>query len=160
VRKQCDACDRPFEAKRASARFCSPACRKRNQRAAAKANLSVVKEGNATIVSVGDFDKLGSLKPSSAGESIGYVEGPIEAATRRQVEGAGRLDTALGLAAIVAARRVDLVGPIESGAGFRALIEVHRSALAEAIKDAATGADPLDQIRAAAALKMIAGGAS
>lgn len=57
---------------------------------------------------------------------------------------------------MVAARRLDGMGSGETGAGVKALLEAHRLALAEATKDAKQEADPLDEIRRSAALKLIA----
>lgn len=138
MQKACESCGRSYEAKRAASKFCSDRCRKRKQRAP----LSVVKDETPAAEPVED-----------------YSEGPLVTATRRQVEAAGREDTALGLAAILAAKRLEKAGVAETGAGFKALVDTHRAALAEAIKDGKGAADPLDQIRAAAALKLV-GGAS
>jgi hypothetical protein len=63
-----------------------------------------------------------------------------------ELEAAGRLGTALGQAAVALARRID-AGASEPGSSFASLVRQHGATLAEAVKDAAAKADPLDELR-------------
>lgn len=156
MQKQCSSCGRDYEAKRATSRYCGDRCRKRAQREPDKA---------PTVLRVVDLDGMRdrgeTLRPGGgeAGEAseAGYAPGLLEVATARQVADAGRLDTALGVAAVIAARRLDLLGAGETGSGVKALLDAHRAALAAAVANAAQEDNPLAKIRAAAALKMVAG---
>ena len=164
MQRNCDACGDSFEAKRATARFCSPKCRKRNARRPDAPPKS------ATVLSIVDLER-GTVEFRTRDDDAApevppaQTEGAATAATRKQLEDAGRLDTALGVAALIAARQLDEValGRLrmgETGSGVKALLEAHRTALAEAVKDAKTAEDPLSKIRAAAALKLVQGGRS
>ena len=66
----CDVCGRPYEAKRVSSRFCSGTCRKRNLRAP---------------------------RPRLAETSPAAEDYTLLAATRAELEAAGRLDSMLSL---------------------------------------------------------------
>jgi hypothetical protein len=78
--------------------------------------------------------------------------------TRRELEAGGRLDTAGGLAAMLAAERLDRSGMQDTGAGFAAALKAHREALAEALKDPEVpGGSALEEIRRNAALKLVRG---
>lgn len=147
MKKKCEACGDTFEAKRASRRTCTERCRKRLQRKPAAAVVQL-----AAVQAFAD-------EPQDPGPSL--AAGKTETLTRRELEAAGRLDTALGVVAVIAAQQVDaLLVLTDTGSGIKARIEAHRSALAEALKDAKTADDPLSKIRAAAALKLVSGGRS
>lgn len=155
MQKQCKSCSRDYAAKRDTSQYCSDRCRKRAQRSPANA---------PTVLAVVDLDSMRergeTFRPAGdqgADDATGYGVGMLEAATRRQVEEAGRLDTALGVAAVIAARRLDVIGEGETGSGVKALLDAHRAALAAAVANAAQEDNPLAKIRAAAALKMVAG---
>ena len=155
MQTNCDACGDPFEAKRAAAKYCGDRCRKRAQR------QPKGKPKGATVVALVPTEPFETENPQAPAE--GPAEGPTTAATRRQLAEAGRLDTALGVAALIAAIQVDELLSLrsaETGSGVKALLEAHRTALAEAVKDAKTAEDPLSKIRAAAALKLVQGGRS
>lgn len=134
VIKRCVVDQRPFEAKRATAKYCSPACRLRAHRG--KATISVL-----------------------SGEGAENAEGALAASTRRRLEQVGRLDGELGVAALLLAARLDRLGPVDTGAGVAALMKEFRATLAEAVKDAEGSRDTLDEIRQAAALKLVRGSA-
>lgn len=72
------------------------------------------------------------------------ADGPLTAATRGELEKAGRAGSALGVAALVAAATVDRGGMTANG--LAALLRAHRDALAEALADAEPAADPLAEI--------------
>lgn len=155
MRKRCEApqCGKTFEAKRAAAKFCSPACRKRNSRADKR---------GATVLSIVDLEKGVDLRldPPEPTEPSSAAEGPLTTATRKQLDAAGRLDTALGIAVLLIAMRLDNpMSMADTGSSYASLHKDFRAALAEALKDARTESDPLDKIRASAALKLVSGGA-
>ena len=75
----CDVCGRPYEAKRVSSRFCSGTCRKRNLRAP---------------------------RPRLAETSPAAEDYSLLAATRAELEAAGRLDSMLGQVALLLAERM------------------------------------------------------
>jgi hypothetical protein len=127
--KKCAACPNTFEAKRPSAKFCSGKCR---QRAHRNPNRDAVTEA--------------VTPPPVDLPTPGRTGGSTESATYTELEAAGRLDSALGQAALVLARRLD--NPhMETGSGLAALARQHGATLAEAVKDAAVAADPLDELR-------------
>lgn len=123
--KQCGSCGAPFEAKRPTAKYCSNRCRQRAFKRTA-----------------------GGGEPEETAEQPASVSEPgrTEAATAIELERAGRLDTAIGQAVIVLARRID-VSSFETGAGLAALAREHRTALAEALRDSEGAADPVDELR-------------
>jgi hypothetical protein len=128
MRKTCADCREPFEAKRPSARFCSAKCRQRAHRRA----------GGAAGGEVLELPAEPSSEPAAGGS--------VTEATVAELEAAGRLGTALGQAAVALARRID-AGASEPGSSFASLVRQHGATLAEAVKDAAAKADPLDELR-------------
>ena len=66
--------------------------------------------------------------------------------TARELEAADRLDTVLGQAALVLARRIE--SPMETGSSIASMTKQLRETLADALKGAQRVADPLDEIRA------------
>lgn len=85
------------------------------------------------------------------------MPGPLATSTMRRLEEIGRADTELGVAAVLLAARLDNLGPVDTGAGLAALMKEFRATLADAVKDADHDDDALDNIREAAALKLIRG---
>jgi len=71
---------------------------------------------------------------------------PLTDAATRELEAADRLDTVLGQAALVLARRIE--SPMETGASIASMTKQLRETLADALKGAQQVADPLDEIRA------------
>lgn len=130
MRKTCGECTEPFEAKRAAAKYCGDRCRQRAHRSPTKASKPKVLELQAEATS----------EPAP-------VVGSVASATAVELESAGRLESALGQAALALARRIDH-GSSETGSGFASLARQHRETLAEAVKGAKTAADPLDELRA------------
>jgi hypothetical protein len=135
MRKSCTECGEEFEAKRDTAKYCGERCKKRAQR-----RPSAPSAPAAPVVELPAESFAGSLT----------------AATLADLERAGRVDTADGQAALALARRVDL-GAKETGASLAALVREHRAALAEAVRDAETAADPLDELRARRERKLAGG---
>lgn len=130
MQRDCALCGAPFEAKRSTARYCSGSCRAR-------------KAQGAQVVT---FDR--SAEDSSGG---------VVAATRSELEAAERLDTALGQAALVLARRID--ADRDTGSAQAAVTREWRATLAEAVKGAGSQASPLDRARDELAKRRAARGA-
>jgi hypothetical protein len=131
VRKQCAVCPAEFEAKRASARYCSERCRKRAQR-------SPGRKGAA---------QAGQAPAPPAGPELGG----LTAATEAKLAAAGRLDGPEGQAALILAARIDL-SPFsaETGAAVAALVRQLHATLAQALAGAEEKGDPVeDELRAA-----------
>jgi hypothetical protein len=129
MQRTCASCGRPYDAKRPSSKFCGDTCRKRAQRA----------PGVAPIV-----------EDAPAASSSGLVD-----ATERELVTAGRLDSMLGQASLELARRIS--DRHESGASIASLTKQLRETMADALKGAATAADPLDELRARRDEKRAAG---
>lgn len=127
MRKSCADCKTDFEAKRASAKYCSERCKKRAQRRPGGTAAPVV-----------------DLKPARIPEAP--PSGSVAAATRAALDKAGRTDTPAGQAALTLATRIDWA-QMETGAGLAALVRQHLATLAEAVRGAEKAADPLDELR-------------
>ena len=121
--RNCNVCRSSYEAKRPNAKYCSDRCRKRAQRAPDQPviPLSVV-----------------NMPPPAE-------DGSLTAATLAELTTADRLNSSLGQAAMLLARRLD-GGGNDTGSSVAALVREHRSTLADAVKDAKVAADPLDQL--------------
>ena len=120
MQRICESCKKPYQATRPNSKFCGDTCRKRAQRSPKK---SPGKPVATPVVSAG-----------------------VAAAAARELEAADRLDTVLGQAALVLARRIE--SPMETGASIASMTKQLRETLADALKGAAQAADPLDEIRA------------
>jgi hypothetical protein len=118
--RACDVCQAPYEALRRTSKSCSKRCSMRTSRAGVTAGSWVARE------------------PSADGLAL------VEVA-RRELEAAGREQTALGQLAVLLAGR--LCGPLETGGGVAALSKELREVMAVAVASAVAGADPLDELR-------------
>lgn len=146
MRKTCAApgCGEEFEAKRATAKYHNDRCRKRAQRAP----------------KVGPPEPPIAAVPDEVGGDVIPFEGPLTKVTRVQLERVDRVDTPIGVAALVLAMRLD--NPLalaETGSSFAALMREYRAAYAEAMRDAKTERDELDDILGSATVKLLQGGA-
>jgi hypothetical protein len=132
VRKQCAVCPAEFEAKRASARYCSERCKKRAQRSPDRA--------------------AAAAQPGKApGLPAVLAPGGLLAATEAKLDAAGRLDGPEGQAALILAARIDL-SPFsaETGASVAALVRQLHATLAVALAGAKAASDPVeDELRTA-----------
>jgi hypothetical protein len=122
VRKKCASCGKPFEAKRATAKYCGDRCRQRKHR-----------------------------KPDAPSElpapvDIGVTAG-VTATTQAALERADRADSPAGQAALALARRID-AGSAETGSALASMVRQHGVTLAEALRNATIEADPVDELRA------------
>ena len=122
MRKQCAVCEAGFDAKRATAKYCSSRCRVRAAR---------------------------QPKPDAPRPPQMPVDPDAElwTATLAELAAAGRVASASGQAALLLARRLD--SPlIEPGSSVAAMVREHRAALADALKGAVSEVNPLDELRA------------
>lgn len=142
--KSCARCGEGFEAKNARATFCSDRCRKAASRAGGR--VDKVATPSADV-------------PDTPRTDADVVTPSVTAATVRELVEANRLDTALGAAALLAACRLDGTNLADTGASVAALIREHRAALAAALVDGESAADPVDDLRGAV-LRVIRGGAA
>ena len=124
--RNCDVCLKPYEAKRASSKYCSDGCRKRAQRAPVAPLAAVV-----------------TALPSPPSGDVGS----LVAATTRELESADQIGSSLGQSCLLLARRLDS-GSMDTGSSVAALVREYRATLAEAIASGRVAADPLDQIAA------------
>jgi len=130
MQRKCASCGRSYQATRPNSKFCGDTCRKRAQRSPKKSPEPV------------DL----SLPELLAGLGSAKTSWPLTDAATRELEAADRLDTVLGQAALVLARRIE--SPMETGASIASMTKQLRETLADALKGAQQAADPLDEIRA------------
>jgi hypothetical protein len=140
MQKSCAVCRKPFEAKRPAAKYCGQTCRQRAHRRPDAAAESKVLE----------------LPAEPTSELAPAVGGSVTAATVAELEAAGRLETALGQAAVALARRID-AGASEPGSSFASLVRQHGATLTEAVKDAKTAVNPLDELKSRRERKLAGG---
>ena len=122
MQRLCDTCTRLYEAKRVTSRFCSPRCQKRAQR-------SPVGLSSTTLVTF----------PNP-------VDGPLTVATMAELIVADRVESSLGQAALLMARRLDMTSA-DTGSSVAALAREQRATLALALESATNVLDPADQLR-------------
>jgi hypothetical protein len=130
VERSCEFCGRSYEAQRSSSRFCCSSCRVRAH----------VGETPASDVGV---DAAVTALPAPAA-----VAGAVEAATRKALEKAGRVDTPLGQAALLLARDLDVSRP-GATAAKAAVVKQLAASLEGALAGAARAVDPLEELRQA-----------
>lgn len=121
--RSCDVCGQSYVAKRASSRYCSERCRKRAQR------VPVVPVAPVTDISDRGGDRVGQM----------------EVTTVRELAAAGMLDSSLGAAALVLARRLDSV-TADTGSSIASMVREHRATLSAAVSAGVVVADPVDEL--------------
>jgi hypothetical protein len=122
LRRRCDVCAEQYEAKRATSKFCSPKCRVRAGR-----------------------DRRQGVDVPAQVEVAGATSSGVAAATRVELDAAGRTDTARGQVALALAARID--SGRDTGSALAVLAKEHRAALDAAVQGAAKTASPLDELR-------------
>lgn len=138
----CATCGKPFTAKRRTAKYCSEKCKKRPQRAP-----KLVALAHLTAADL----RPDPPEPPERGRSAGVAD-----ATERELADAGRLDTALGQAALSLAQRVDS-SALDTGSSFASLIREHRATLAAALEGAKKSESKLEELRRRRAERRVAG---
>jgi hypothetical protein len=116
--RHCEFCGVTFAASRRDARFCRDACRKRARRRGVRL--------------VAQLDQ--ARRPDD----------PLVAAYRAELERVGLLDTWRGVLVLILARHFVM----STGSGAAALSRELSRVMAEALRRAPTGPDPLDELRA------------
>ena len=124
---RCEVCGGSFEAKRRTARFCSSKCRVRAHRGAQVVELPAEKPARVTAEA-----------PMSSGS--------VEAAVVKQLAEVERVDTPMGQAALVLARRLD-GGAADTGSAVAALVKQLEATLEAATAGAKAEDDPVDELR-------------
>lgn len=123
MKRNCDVCGVEYEAKRPNSRYHSDKCRKRAQR------------GGATVV----------VDLTTAPAVAERPAGAVEAAAHRELEQAGRLDTALGRTCLTLARRLDNPG-VDTGSAVASVAARFDDLMAKATKGAGAATAP-DKLR-------------
>lgn len=118
---ECAECEVEFEGRNSRARFCGATCRKRAGRRAQAAAAAPAKAKRKRAAAAG---------------------GDFEAATRRELERLGKVDSMLGQQALVIARRMG--NATETGSAVATLSKEH-SRLMSAVASGASVADPVDE---------------
>lgn len=136
VQRQCDSCGKPYEAQRATSRFCCTTCRSRASRGAVRPRTSTTRPV-ALLRSPKQI--LGRPAPTPP------VGSNLSAAVRRELEEADRLDTALGQAVLGLAERLE--SGVDTGSAVASLTRELRATLAEAVAGARVASSPLAQMR-------------
>lgn len=124
MQANCHRCGQPFETKSPRAKWCSPGCRKQNQRTPA----------NVT-----------ELRRPKQEESEGDL-GPVTAATWAKLEAAERLDTPEGMAALALAHRLDHGGR-DTGSALAAVARELRATLEVALAGVKVSGDAVDELQ-------------
>lgn len=127
----CQECEGTFEAQRKTAKYCTKACSQRatRKRAAAAENPPPA-----------------SPPPGTPSAEHGADGMPLlVAATLDELVKAGRLDTALGQAALVLAAKAG--SRADTGSATASVVRELRATLQAALDGAATLGDPLDELR-------------
>jgi hypothetical protein len=127
--RSCESCGKKFQAKRPTARFCTPACQKREKRAETARGGRSARTSGTTVR---------GLPAPVPGELVKYVE--------KQLTEAARLDSWQGQAAMDLASRIEANpgAPLsQSAAAHREL----RAALAEAVKGAKVAKSAVEKHR-------------
>lgn len=119
MRRTCEMCGAPFDAKTDRARVCGERCKKRAQRA------------RGTSLSV-------PLRDAGVPSNVDV--------TREVLEEADRLRTPAGVGALTLAAKLD--AGTDTGSALAALQKQHMAALELALRDAKVTASPLDELRA------------
>lgn len=119
---ECALCGAVFATKSPRAKWCSEACRKRHDRAEARAQRF--------------------------GQPPALVSGAVTAATVAELEAACQLDTPLGVTAVLLARRIDGSTLADSAASLIAMVRELARELELIRKERTVPHDPVDELRA------------
>lgn len=134
MKRDCENCGEPFDAKRKTAKYCSGKCRVQAQRGTDSGTDS------GTVVAFGILPATAPDPPPVRGSVS------LEAAARAELDAVGRAETLAGGVVLALARRIDSADD-DTGSGFAALTKELRAALAVAVAGAEQEDDPVDQVR-------------
>jgi hypothetical protein len=135
------SCGRVFQAKSPRARSCSSTCRSRDSRA----GLSGPNRPNVVTLPARPASVPPVVAPAAPQPDLGEPSEPeLVATTRRELEQAGRLDTALGQQALLLAER--MASPFASAAAVASLAKRHSDLIAALVPPAPGKPDFLDEL--------------
>lgn len=123
--RACESCGASLEGRRSDARTCSLTCKERLKK----------RKQRGTVVEFAPRPVAGDAEP------------PVVLALIRDLEAAGRLDTAEGEHALFLCRRM-AAAERDTGSGVASLSKEYRTARAEALKGAQVKRTRLDELRA------------
>jgi hypothetical protein len=129
----CEQCQQPFEAKRRTAKFCSERCKKRYQRRPDTPKPSAA-------------PRAGQEQETDSDQEFSGLLVGLTASTVTKLDTAGSLDGPEGQAALILAARIQATSVLETGTSLAALVREFRATLADATKDQAPAADPVDEL--------------
>lgn len=129
----CAQCGTEFEAKRRSRRYCSPTCQKRARRGTEEPG-----KVETEAEKVDDEPKPALAVSVLLGEDV-------VAATKRDLEAVGKLDSVAGRQAMVVAARMTL--PKATGSEIAALSRELSRLMILAVGKAGQEADPVDEVK-------------
>ena len=125
MKRACDACGKPYEAKTKTSRYCSSTCRSR----ASRAGLS----GPPTPAAV-------------ARAPVERVTGPVEAHAIEELAAVGRLETSRGQVAVRLARAMDQ-STADTASALASLARQYEASLEVAMRGTRRETSPLDRAR-------------
>lgn len=131
MQKVCEVCASRYEAHRQTARYCSGRCRKRAQRS-----------GLAQPTPERASSSTPTVRPTPPAAPRA---GALTAAALAELQAAGRENTALGLAWLVIAERMDQ-SIHETGSALAAVSRDFRAARAAALEESQSTGDALDEM--------------
>lgn len=134
--RRCGACGKSLAGRSPRALYCDSSCRAN----AAKRRARGVPEAGATVTAL-------PTPPPDADEPDQPADGPVTIATIAELEDADRASTALGLAAVALARRIDR--NVDTGSALASAVNTLASTLAAATRGARRAETELDKIRRA-----------
>lgn len=135
IKRACDACEQEYEARTVRSRFCQDkACVRRRAREQKR------KKRSAPVLEHVDQDV--ELDDQESGFSSA-----VSAAVLAELEDVGRVDSALGRAALVLARRADRASFGDSGSSLASVVRELRATLAVAVKGAQVEGDIVDELQ-------------
>lgn len=130
--RNCDKCGREYTFQRRTSKYCSQTCRNAAMMQRRRLGASAQPRPPRALQVVDDQAHVGATT--------------LTEATLVELAAVGREATALGLAALALARRIDHAHG-ETGSALASMVKAHREALAAATADVAVEVDPLDEMR-------------
>lgn len=139
MERSCEVCSKPYQAQRASSRFCSSSCRGQAKH--------LRDSGVGPPARVSKAQAAAGVVPSLPVVSVPVPAGTgVAGVLRAELLAAGRLDTALGQSALCLADRIDLGQ--DTGSGLASLSRELRSAREAALEGVTGRVSELDAARA------------
>lgn len=147
LKRDCEECGTPFEAKTKRARFCKTACR-------VKANRRPTKIGRAKARAGGGDVAAEVVELDASGAGVVEDDGGLVSQVRQTLQSIGALATVAGMAALRVARQIDKGE--DSGSAVATLSKELSRLMAEARAEAAPlQLDAADDVMARAAAKIL-----